>query len=97
MFRKPMLMSVAENSTNEVLRSNSMVSMICWSGCPDDAVSYGSADGGKLTNYIKKHFNPMMTYDSVWSCIDRDKTLKYYQESRQTKCGINFGNSIIFR
>lgn len=97
MFRKPMLMSFSEYSTHELLRSNSTVSIICWSGCPDDSVSYGSADGGKLTNCIKKHFNPMITYDSIWSCIERDKTLKYYQESRQTKCGIDFGNSIIFR
>ena len=56
--------------------SNTNISMICWSGCPDNASSYGSREGGKFTLTINEHFSPLITYDKLWNKILNDKSLK---------------------
>lgn len=48
------------------------------SGCPDDTYSYGSTDGGQLTNTIRKYFKNQ-TYLSLFELVENDKVLRSYQ------------------
>lgn len=73
------------------------VSMQCWSGCPDDTYSYGSEYGGQMTNTILKYFKGSLTYDEIWNLVEKDSTLKMFEEVQRTKMGRDFGASKVFR
>ncbi len=73
------------------------LSMMVFSGCPDDTYSYGDVNGGKMTNTLLKYFNPDKSYDYIWSCIENDKSLKKYEEVQRTLMGSRFGSKKIFR
>ena len=73
------------------------INMLCWSGCPDSTYSYGSKDGGELTNTLRKYFKSSMTYNELWNKIESDKSLKEYEKVQRTIMGKNFGSSKIFR
>lgn len=68
--------------------------LLVWSGCPADEVSYGSPDGGVLTNGILqglKSRNP--TYESVWEAA---KTHAKEQHPKKTVIG-NWFTKEVFR
>ena len=73
------------------------LSLMVWSGCPDDTYSYGDDNGGKLTNTLLKYFNPSMSYDYIWNCIENDTSLKRFEEVQRTLMGSRFGSKKIFR
>ena len=73
------------------------ISMICWSGCPDNTYSYGDANGGKLTNTILKYFNVDSSYDAIWSKVEADGSLKRFEEVQRTLMGPRFGSKKIFK
>ena len=76
---------------------NGFISMQCWSGCPDDTYSYGSATGGQFTNTLLKYFNTSLTYNDLWTLIENDKTLKTYEMVQRTIMGNDFSNMLMFR
>ena len=73
------------------------ISMICFSGCPDDTYSYGSSSGGELTNTFRKYFDKDLTYDQLWTKIEADKTLQKYEKVQRTLMGTKFGSKKIFQ
>lgn len=74
-----------------------VISMQCWSGCPDDTYSYGSATGGQFTNAFLRYFKDPMTYDGLWEKIESDKTLQIYERVQRTVMGRRFGATPVFR
>lgn len=94
MFRSPMLSSVRPALCGA---KSGQVRMLCWSGCPDDTYSYGSDDGGELTNAILRHFDAGKTYEQIWDAVKADPTLKRFQDSQKTVIGIDFQSEKIFR
>lgn len=73
------------------------VSILCWSGCPDDSYSYGSSTGGKFTNALLEYYSQSLTYDKLWKKIESDSSLKQYEKVQQTKIGANFGSRKVFQ
>ena len=61
--------------------------MLCWSGCPDDSYSYGSAYGGYFTLALCDAYSANKTYDDIWKSILNNKNLKSTQKVRLTKIG----------
>ena len=55
------------------------ISMLCWSGCPDNTYSWGSKSGGYMTNALRKYFSKSLTYDKLWKKIEADKSVKKYE------------------
>lgn len=49
------------------------------SGSPEDAYSYGSAVGGRLTNAIKRHYNKR-SYLRLFDKLEKDKQLRSLQQ-----------------
>lgn len=74
-----------------VLPQGSNVNLLAWSGCPDDNYSYGDANGGVLTNAIKKSFDKDRSYDEVWS---KAKKLAADQHPQRTQIGEGFGGKV---
>lgn len=71
--------------------------LLVWSGCPDDSYSYGAAQGGELTNTLRKYFNKAHTYDSLWSAIENDTKLQEFESVQCTKIGVDFGGLPVFK
>lgn len=98
MFRyAPKFMSFKKKILAATHNESGDINMVCWSGCSDAKVSYGSASGGKFTNAFCKYFDLSLTYDQLWDKIENDLTLKQYEEVQQTKIGEDFGNNKIFQ
>lgn len=97
MFRQPGLKLNKTKISSNIMSARSSISMLCWSGCPDNTYSYGSSKGGQFTNAIKRYFKPNMTYDELWNKVVTDDVLRSYQICRMTKIGLDFGSSIIFK
>lgn len=72
-------------------------SMLCWSGCPDNAYSYGSSTGGEFTNALLRHFDSRKTYEYLWDEIKKDKTLRSFENPQSTVLGNGFIAKPIFR
>lgn len=72
-------------------------SMICWSGCPDDTYSYGSATGGKFTNTLLKYFDSRCSYEYLWGRISKDDALLKFETPQETIIGDGFTGKQIFR
>ena len=72
-------------------------SMLCWSGCPDNTYSYGSATGGQFTNALLRYFNPKKTYEYLWTEIKNDRRLRAYENPQSTVLGNGFEGKAIFR
>lgn len=84
-------------SFRAISNENLGVNIECWSGCPDDAYSFGSANGGKMTNTILMYFDPAETYDSLWNKVENDKSLQRFEYVQRTKSGIGFTNVKVFK
>lgn len=69
----------------------------CWSGCPDNAYSYGAASGGQFTNALLRHYKEGISYDALWEKMEKDTTLKSYEIIQRTKMGKDFGSNQMFR
>jgi len=73
------------------------INMQCWSGCPDDTYSYGSATGGQFTNTLLKYFDSRKTYDYLWTEIENDTALQAYEMVQRTVIGSGFDGKPIFK
>ena len=82
---------------SELIHDDSGLQMLCWSGCPDNTVSYGSAAGGMFTNTLLNHFRYSATYDSLWKKISKDKTLLSAEVPQQTIIGTWEPTRFVFR
>ena len=87
----------ANRSVKFAAPRSSEFSMLCWSGCPDDTYSYGSASGGEFTNALFRHFSSDRTYAALWAEIAADKDLKEYEEVQKTEIGTGFNDKLILR
>ena len=87
----------AKRSVKFAAPRSSEFSMLCWSGCPDDTYSYGSASGGEFTNALFRHFSSDRTYAALWAEIAADKDLKEYEEVQKTEIGTGFNDKLILR
>ena len=67
--------------------SRSSFSMLCWSGCADDKLSYGSAVGGMFTLTLQDHLTFSITYRDLWKKISDDKWLLSAEVPQQTVIG----------
>ena len=74
-----------------------MVQLLCWSGCPDSEYSYGSSDGGELTNALLRHFKNGMSYRELWKAILGDKSLKSFEDVQETVLGTDFRDLEAFK
>lgn len=50
--------------------------MFVISGCGEETVSWGSSQGGNLTNSMKKSFNKCLTYSEWWNKTRNDSSFK---------------------
>ena len=73
------------------------VSMLCWSGCPDDTFSYGSDRGGEFTNTLLEKFKRGQTYKELWEKIVEDKSLQEFEIVQETVVGGDFRDREAFR
>lgn len=89
-FKKCMPLSTTHSETG-------CINMQCWSGCPDNTYSYGSATGGKFTNTLLKYFDSRKTYEFLWTEIENDSGLRRYEEVQRTVMGEGFSAKPIFR
>lgn len=96
MFRVPCI-TMRSIPFSATLNTKSTFSMLCWSGCPDDTYSYGSASGGEFTNCLLKYFSPTKTYDYLWGEIARDKKLQRFEKVQRTVIGGGFTGRNMFR
>lgn len=87
MFRTPGVTMRCAVARLAAPRSGSHVSMLCWSGCPDDSYSYGSASGGEFTSALLRYAQSSKSYDDVWKKISTDAALARQQQVRATKIG----------
>lgn len=69
------------------------INMLVWSGCPDYTYSYGSSQGGLLTNAIIKNFKKDRTYWEVWKNVIKTPNLKR-QSPQMTQYGVGFGGKV---
>lgn len=82
-----MIMQSAKDSSFE------NINMLVWSGCPDNTYSYGSSQGGLLTNAILKNFDKNKTYCEIWKNVLKTPNLKR-QSPQRTQYGSGFGGKI---
>lgn len=69
---------------------------LCWSGCPDNAYSYGGIGGGQFTNALRRHYKSLRTYGRVWKEIANDGQLLKLQYPRKTSFG-DWDDKLVFR
>lgn len=77
--------------------TSSSVSMLCWSGCPDDSYSYGSDCGGEFTTALLKYAQSGKSYDDVWKKVSTDAALARQQRVCATKIGEFDSKKAIFK
>jgi uncharacterized caspase-like protein len=82
---------------DHTLSEKTNFSMLCWSGCPDNTYSYGSAAGGQFTNALLRHFDTRKTYEYLWNEIKKDSRLRAYENPQSTAIGNGFDGKLIFR
>lgn len=97
LYRSPCITLRKAMGLSAVRGDDLKFSMMCWSGCPDDTFSYGSATGGKFTNTLLKYFSDDMTYQELWSKISTDKSLQQYENPQETIIGDGFDGKKVFR
>ena len=101
MFRSPgvTMARAIEKGRSSLLSARSVptFSMLCWSGCEDDKLSYATENGGWLTNTILKHFVKGMTYESLWGLVSTDSALLANEIPKFTVGGNGFTDRIVFR
>ena len=86
---------VTMSSVGDVSALSSGMSMLCWSGCSDEKYSYGTEDGGELTNAFLRKYEKGMTYDRLWKRISSDGILLKHQKPKRTRIGSGFSNRAV--
>jgi hypothetical protein len=71
----------------EVIMEDSSFQMLCWSGCPDNTVSYGSGAGGMFTLSLLQNLRHDSSYADVWKKISKDRWLLNAEIPQQTIIG----------
>lgn len=89
-FRMPSFTIKPPLAFDHTLNEQQKFSMLCWSGCPDESVSYGSQSGGQFTNALLRHFTKDKTYQQLWDEIKADKTLRQHENPQSTVLGNGF-------
>lgn len=84
---KKKLWAKKNKARSEVINVDSGLKMLCWSGCPDDTVSYGSSAGGMFTNSMLDKFRFYETYAGMWKKVSTDRTLLRAEKPQQTIIG----------
>lgn len=87
MFRTPQVTFKNSLRRLSASRTASDFAMLCWSGCPDNTVSYGSASGGMFTRAISNYLTFTSTYREIWGKVSTDKWLLQSQSPKQTVIG----------
>ena len=71
--------------------------MFVISGCGEETVSWGSSQGGNLTNALKKSFNKCLSYQEWWNKAKNDSSFKAVKQVPiATKIGAFDLNAKIF-
>lgn len=96
-FRTPAITLAKSKVMRATSTEEGCISMQCWSGCPDNAFSYGSSSGGQFTNSLFRHFDQNLTYDELWKKIEQDSILKMYETVQRTLMGKDFKDMVVFR
>lgn len=98
MFRVPGI-TLKKTSSKMMMRRRdaNTFSMLCWSGCPDDAYSYGSNAGGEFTNCLLAKFAANKTYEYLWNEIAADKELRKSEIVQKTEIGTGFVAKPVFK
>lgn len=96
-FRNPNISLMQSMGLAAEVGQDIQFSMICWSGCPDDAYSYGSSTGGKFTNTLLRHFNKSYSYERLWELISTDKDLLKFEIPQETIIGEGFTGKLVFQ
>ena len=91
------MMRIAEKVGVSRNGKKGQVSMLCWSGCPDDTFSYGSDGGGEFTNTMLEKFKRGQTYKELWEKIAEDKSLQAFEIVQETVVGRDFRDREAFR
>lgn len=97
MFREPFSFKRQMRKLQASQHLAGSLSMICWSGCPDNSYSYGSSSGGEFTKALKRLYKKKLTYDQLWSKLEADRTLMRYEKVQQTTMGTRFGSNLVFQ
>lgn len=97
MFRVPGITFAKARKVMSARKDGEGFSMLCWSGCPDDAYSYGSKTGGEFTNCLLAKFAANKTYEYLWNEISADKNLKLSEEVQKTEIGTGFIGKPVFK
>ncbi len=87
MFKTPQVTFKNSLRRLSASRTSSDFAMLCWSGCPDNTVSYGSAAGGMFTRAISNYLTFSSTYREIWGKVSTDKWLLQSQSPQQTVIG----------
>lgn len=73
------------------LGAEDSIRMLCWSGCGEAEVSYGSSAGGVFTNSMLARWKKGITYDALWKKIVGDVTMIHStQHPKATQYGSGF-------
>ena len=97
MYRAPGFKVKPPLSWDHKLNEKQQLSMLCWSGCPDDTYSYGASSGGQFTNAILRHFDSRKSYEALWEELKNDRLLRTYENPKSTVLGNGFDAKPIFR
>lgn len=97
MMRSPSFRVIPPLTWDHTMTDSVPFSMLCWSGCPDDTYSYGSATGGQFTNALLRHFNANKTYEQLWTDIKNDRTLRRFENPQSTVLGNGFEGKAVFK
>ena len=66
-------------------------------GCIDQGYSYGSDQGGLLTNAIVDKFSKTKTYEDMWLMLHNNKILNQSEQVQNAVIGESFKDYLIFR
>ena len=68
--------------------------MLCWSGCLEAEYSYGSTNGGVMTNAILAHWKPGIGYAELWKATKAEVSVKQPgQHPVETRYGTGFNEA----
>ena len=97
MYRAPGFKLRIPLKWDHTLNEQQQFSMLCWSGCPDSDLSYGSSSGGVFTNTLLKYFDTTISYQALWDKIKVDKILRMSENPQSTVLGSGFEGKAFLR
>lgn len=97
MYRAPVTFESSLKEFPETFGAEKMPNLLCISGCPDNAYSYGGPEGGLLTNALLERYKEDRTYERVWELLHKDKDLNSQEIVQFAEFGKSFKDYLIFR